>query len=817
MISPQLKPALQPRNLLIASAALAIGALTLKLSTNGAAYITLALALLIVQNKLHREARALWQRLRGWLQPYKAFYTPLHLSKPDDAIGGKSRNLARLGEAGFPILPALTMTGAQITELFLASPAIQSRIIARLYRQLGSPELALRSSAEGEDGTERSFAGVFESVLNVREDGFLAALKAVVTAFEEAEATAYSEGGAPGAFAVLIQPMMAPDYAGVIFTEDPSQPLRMRVEYVTGLAEDLVSGSVTPMQAFIGRLSLKAVQPESAEAAQLPLATLGQLAKRVENLFGCPQDIEWGYANGSLTLLQARPITTPVLDAKRAEAEEAAHLMPLIDAAPADSALFVQDDLSALLPHPTPLSLSLMQKIWGIGGSVDLAAIRLGLRYPATPDTTPHLQCVMGRLYSYTPAIKEHQAYGNERSRKHLLARAEMIQAHAKEVFLPQFHDRLAYLRAIDPAKLPTAKLWAMTLEELQHFATKIHQEAEVVNIAAEACSAALSAQDHAQLAVHYANAPTELARLYAADPHPELMERLIDKIAHRAAVDYELSYPRFGEDRAATAHYIEELSRIARQAPRNIPPEAKAPLSHARALIQLKEEMKDEVLRHLACLRSWLLELDRRLFAGQDEIFYMRLDELLAQSPMDLSVRALKPLRATLQKRQRQRRAMLAYDPPGAELTASDIEAALMGKSRSKGAHPRRDQEQGEMISACREVTGKARIIKGTPNLALLKEMPFEQGDILICHAVRPDWLPLFMQAGAIVSRAGGWLSHVAIVAREHQIPMLIGVDYTQTFHAGQMITLTEQGQLIDAQPQSQPQFSISRKEPAV
>jgi len=111
--------------------------------------------------------------------------------------------------------------------------------------------------------------------------------------------------------AVLIQPMIAADAAGVAFTADPvSGRHRIVIEAVEGLGERLVSGATTPERWTVE-------EDGSIEAPTIAMAlnaekarAIGDLARRVEEHFARPQDIEWALAGGSLWLLQARPITT---------------------------------------------------------------------------------------------------------------------------------------------------------------------------------------------------------------------------------------------------------------------------------------------------------------------------------------------------------------------------------------------------------------------------------------------------------------------------------------------------------------------------
>jgi pyruvate,water dikinase len=64
------------------------------------------------------------------------------------------------------------------------------------------------------------------------------------------------------------------------------------------------------------------------------------------------------------------------------------------------------------------------------------------------------------------------------------------------------------------------------------------------------------------------------------------------------------------------------------------------------------------------------------------------------------------------------------------------------------------------------------------------------QPGDVLVAVATEPPWTPLFATAAAIVTDAGGVLSHSAVVAREYRIPAVVGTGTaTITFADGQLL----------------------------
>ena len=106
----------------------------------------------------------------------------------------------------------------------------------------------------------------------------------------------------------------------------------------------------------------------------------------------------------------------------------------------------------------------------------------------------------------------------------------------------------------------------------------------------------------------------------------------------------------------------------------------------------------------------------------------------------------------------------------------------------RFAGLPPAPSEESGVLNGnpgAPGKVTGTAKVV---PSLAEAAKL--EPGDILVAPATMPAWTPLFASIAAVVTDAGGVLSHAAIVAREYNIPAVLGTgNATRTIQDGQMI----------------------------
>jgi phosphohistidine swiveling domain-containing protein len=238
-------------------------------------------------------------------------------------VGGKAASLFDLLARGFKVPPFFVLTTSAYRE------AVDGRVPARMraaivesWRALGGERhgVAVRSSGVAEDSADFSFAGIFETVLEVTgEDSLIAAIERCWESHRSQVADAYRTRRKvtdDTAMAVIVQRMVQADWAGVSFSADPvAQALSVSVINSTrGLGEKLVSGAIDPEQVRIDNRTGAVVdhhvpdgQPTLPEALR---QSIWRETRRAEEAFGFPQDLEWAVEGTSLYLLQSRPIST---------------------------------------------------------------------------------------------------------------------------------------------------------------------------------------------------------------------------------------------------------------------------------------------------------------------------------------------------------------------------------------------------------------------------------------------------------------------------------------------------------------------------
>jgi phosphoenolpyruvate synthase/pyruvate phosphate dikinase len=236
-------------------------------------------------------------------------------------VGGKAYNLHILHKLGAPVPRALVVP-ARIS-LDSSKPEILDELRLHIdnHASLGPQNrFAVRSSGVGEDGEGNSYAGIFESYLDVPKHEVFDAVQKVWQSVYTARSKMYSgqRSAAIDSMGVVIQEMIDADFAGVAFSVCPiERDERIAlVEVVVGLGESLVSGQKTPATMRINKLTgMVRVQRHGAD--NLSADTLEEIAEvimpwveQIEAEYGQPMDIEWAVAAGKPYILQARPITT---------------------------------------------------------------------------------------------------------------------------------------------------------------------------------------------------------------------------------------------------------------------------------------------------------------------------------------------------------------------------------------------------------------------------------------------------------------------------------------------------------------------------
>ncbi len=263
---------------------------------------------------------------------------PFTKARETSLYGSKAVGLGDAACQGLPVPPGVALSG----DLVEAVASEDDKAIEKMTKAIAalSAPFAVRSSAVDEDGAAASFAGQHLTVLNVHSAADVpGAVREVWSANSDSAITYRQRVGlfTRPSVGVVVQTLLNPDVAGVMFTEHPVTGADERlIEASWGLGEAVVAGLVIPdhfrlersgrvleRKAGRKRIAIRSLpnggtfeqQVSPAQVNQLSLddvqlASLGELALRCEKVYGPRRDIEWAFQEGTLYLLQCRAVTT---------------------------------------------------------------------------------------------------------------------------------------------------------------------------------------------------------------------------------------------------------------------------------------------------------------------------------------------------------------------------------------------------------------------------------------------------------------------------------------------------------------------------
>lgn len=777
-------------------------------------------------------------------------------------VGGKGLSLGRMAAAGLPVPDGFLLT----TEAYRN----RSRDgLAEAYRKLGGGLVAVRSSATAEDSADASFAGQQETILGVEGETALEnAVERCWKSLHTERAVAYRArqgiDESQIAMAVVVQKLVPAEVAGVLFTRDPQDPdgKRMLAEASWGLGEAVVSGRVSPDRFQLNhdtgavidkQLGSKLFRIDAAGETPVPaeqqkafclsdtaLSQLAELGRKVEAFYGDARDVEWAYAGGKFHLLQARPIT--VATAAEREAVRREVIAELKAKADPKGTVWVKFNLSEVLPQPTPMTWSIIQRLLAADGGFGAMNRDLGASPDPSLGSQSAFDLVAGRpmmnlsrlprmQFANPPIEYPFAAYKSDprlamNSKPNLnplrggalmgllrlpatVWRLSRIMNKTKRVaatfatefmkeIVPEFLQELREARS-KPLPASGAELVELLMRWIDVTLVGFARESLKPTVFADYYWSALVELLKPKLGVEKAEAAVRELSLgakpvdgedYAAAIQAFASKRLTREeflagFGHRCTNEMELSQPRWSEDAAAVDRLLET------------PPGMNTQATHVDAVQRIRTEAKlggpayDQFVKLLDQLRTYLglreaakhdllmgYAIIRRLLVELDRRFGLSGGIFFLTTADFPNLLAGKNHGAKIASARKRRQAELALEVP-AVLFSDDLDAI---------GRPLPPPSAGDTLTGVALSSGAAE----GPALVLTEPVavPPGEGYVLVCPSTDPAWVPLFLKAKALVMETGGVLSHGAIVAREFGLPAVAGLPgITSRLKTGQRI----------------------------
>jgi len=737
-----------------------------------------------------------------------------------ELAGGKGGTLAHLFQEGYPVPDGFVIMPDAFTGDELRSDGWQQVQTQLARSRNGSPmtSFAVRSSALSEDSAQASFAGEFETVLDVRSDEMIReAIYTVRRSRLSERVQAYSQAkGMDSAheIAVVVQRLVRAEISGILFTADPVTGSRVSMSgnFIYGLGDDLVSGEIEPFTFTLNRPKGNYKGPVEL---QRYAKKLFKMSSRLEEELGSPQDIEWCVADGKLYLLQSRPITTLMA------------YDPLSgmwnSSLSGDYLWFRHEVFPDVL---TPSSWSVWQTfqqfnvlgmagIGNIGGrmymnytmaetlmhtfgrSDEAIKEQIALTAGVIPEgiTIPKVQVtkwsvikrMLPIMFELLPKqfrlMRKFQEIVDETPQRCRQLRQQIWDTEDKAELIQLWHDE------VYPAFSDFLQLQDKANEDyfFPYMKAKKQLAALVGESESNAILATLSAGD-GQLA-----SMGSLVGLAKVSRGEMSRQEYMQIAGHRPVQENELAVPRPYEDPqwldrqlaeyeqdpvdvdAMSARRTDEFDALWQEVAQAHPQEAKKvkkKIDQATAGMEKREKVRSELTRMYGVIRDWYLRAAELIGLGE-EVFYLSFQELIDVLSGDDSVVAAIPTR---QKNYDKLRALPPYpmfisgrfDP--FQWAADPQRRADAFDSHVPYQVSESDTIKGFPGSAGR-VEGIVRHLTSPDNGHQLQE-----GEILLASTTNVGWTPLFPHAAAVITDIGAPLSHAAIIARELGIPAVVG-----------------------------------------
>lgn len=247
---------------------------------------------------------------------------PVNLTRAENPtdFGSKAFRLFEVAKHGYRVPRGFVISHDEMgrEDMLSLNEGSTGRLVQEIREQLATIDsnlLAVRSSSSVEDGASTSFAGAFESVINVPPDAVITSMVQCYRSIFSKRTERYLDmDGTKPLMSVIIQEMIVGEVSGVAFSANPVTGNRNEivVEAANGLCDQVVSGSVTPYKLTHSKGDVPMLSEPASKGLLLGQSKWEVLLDAIadlERVSGYPVDIEWTFRGNELYILQLRPVT----------------------------------------------------------------------------------------------------------------------------------------------------------------------------------------------------------------------------------------------------------------------------------------------------------------------------------------------------------------------------------------------------------------------------------------------------------------------------------------------------------------------------
>lgn len=735
-------------------------------------------------------------------------------------IGHKARNLLFLKRNGF-LIPKTHLLRFDAYQYYIANKVQAYNDLLNEIGEIVKPGnlYAIRSSANIEDSSSASYAGQFESVLNISETKkIMETIEKIWESAKDPMVLEYSKNRSDAnekvKMGVIIQEMVNSEYAGIAFSNNPLTGLNETIiECISGGAEKLTQTGITPNR-WVKKWGSWIEKPEAAVISEKIINEVIALVKSIENKFKKPVDIEWAYENGKVYILQVREITEleiPVYSNKISKEMLPGIIKPLVWSV---NTLIINHNWTRLIKemvggkelNPESLTgyfyyrayfnMSAFGKVFKrLGMPAETLELMMGIDVegPDKPKYKPGIRTFLliprmivfifkimrygGKLNKfiqsmtlaeYTPLVKssddsENQIIMKEIEQK-IKAASEIARYNIIIPLISSFYNKVLHSmmekRGVDFNY--NYKIKDIDFNDVRPY---VHIADMKRKYFGEKETKAISFKEIVQ--------------------EDKFMD-FVEKFGHFSDSGNDFSYIPWREDLNLIYEMVKNYS-FSTENSKNETEENLSRLLKRKPLIRFvynragkysyyRERISSFYTYGYGALRPLFLIIGKRLhkigaIEKPTDVFYLYSNEIYDFSEKNIT----SGFKNKIAGRKAEIQSTDGYTLPGTIFGDSAPPLSKASKSFLKGI----PTSHGFYMGVAKALFGLGEMNK------------LNEGDVLVVPYSDVGWTPLFSKAGAVVAESGGILSHSSIVAREYHIPAVVSVDNACNSLDGKLVSV--------------------------
>lgn len=726
-------------------------------------------------------------------------------------IGGKARGLQALKEQGLRV-PETHVCSMDAYRRYKKQDLDVLKEIREELAEIIEEDRTyiVRSSGQLEDSSSHSYAGQFKTVPHVKGlDSVIDAMKMVWDSASSSHVEDYSSRKSIEheiALSVIIQELMNPEVSGVVFTRNPlNGEDEIIVEGITGSSDQILQKGVNPDR-WVHRQGRLVEKPREPCVGEEIIIEIARTSKRLEDSLGAPLDLEWVYSDDRVWWIQLREITKRGRQnyySNVISSEQLPGLIkPLIWSINIPLVCSAWVNLIEEMVGPTDLEPENMAKQFYYRAYYNMSALGdvfeeigvprdsleammgyggdegAGVRPRPPLRLMPRIiKFMIGKTF-YEGKLEAHLRESQNRI-KYFEDKAVTDSFEALEAIdeLFQYNQRAAYFVIV--SQLLHSVFHKMIRGRISKMGIRLDEVNLESNIPGIDPRHSLRELNESLKALDKEN--PNIQDVLEEDVFREKYKSFVDEFGHLSDSGNDFSQPTWAETPEHVLNLIQyhHSMQFDPHTPRTAGKLGKWWLYKKTVRLHgLREKISFNYVKSYGLFRRYFLMIgkdlvDKDVIDEESDVFYLTNQEIgqLVSGPIHDDKKG-----QIIEMKKRMEEAE-ALEPP-TEIFG-DEEPPIINRSAYS-------ENLTGIPASSGYYEGTIRHVKTTKDFNKV-----EKDDVVVIPFSDISWSPIFSKAGAIISESGGLLSHAAVVAREYNIPAIVGVKSAFTIPDGAQVVI--------------------------